>query len=310
MKQSFTYYITLAVIKLKGLKRKFSQDPIDYDVIRIDDVCHPTGKFFKKYITNSFRILNSSITEVKYNRNTDKLLLFIHGGAFISGPGQHHWDTVKTLAKETGYTIWMCNYPKAPEYKISEISQNIDAIYKVALGYYQPNKIICIGDSVGGTLITAMVQRLIAKNESVPNKLVLVSPVMDASFSNSEIDKIDLIDPMLSKKGLLSAKKMCAGNYDLKEPIISPIYGSFDGFPETVIYVAEKDITYPDQILAYKKIQKANVDIKLIEGKNMPHIWPFLPIMKEAQIALNQIIENLNQSYIPFKMTDFKSKKD
>ena len=95
--------------------------------------------------------------------------------------------------------------------------------------------------------------------------------------------------------GLLSAKKMCAQNLDLKDAIISPLYGSFQSFPETVIYAGERDITYPDQILAFSKAKKANVAITLVDGKNMPHIWPLLPIMKEAKSALNGLLQVLNQ---------------
>lgn len=295
MKHSFTYYLTLTVIKLKGLKQKFSQDPIDCEAIRKEDVYKPKAKFFKKNITNRLQILKTSITEIGLN-DSNKLIMFIHGGAFISGPGKHHWDTVKSIAQRTDYTIWLCNYPKAPEFHISEISENIDAIFMKATEVFEPKNIILLGDSVGGTLITSLVQRLVQEEWELPKKLVLVSPVMDASFTNPDIDEIDSDDPMLSKKGLLSAKRMCAKDYHLKDPIISPIYGSFEGFPETIIYAGERDITYPDQILAYKKAKKAKVDIKLIVGKNMPHIWPFLPIMKEARVALDGIIETLNNA--------------
>lgn len=117
---------------------------------------------------------------------------------------------------------------------------------------------------------------------------------MDASMSNADIEKIDDIDPMLSKKGVLSAKKMCAGNNDLKSVMISPLYGSFEKFPHTILFLAENDITYPDQKLAVQKLIEAKINLELIEGKNMPHIWPFLPVMKEAKISLNKIIRTLN----------------
>ncbi|MFC4635324.1 alpha/beta hydrolase fold domain-containing protein [Dokdonia ponticola] len=296
LKQSFTYYLTLAVIKLKGLKQKFSQDPIDYKAIRKEDVHHPRGRFFRNNITREFQIFESSITEVSTNTESNKLIMFIHGGAFISGPGQHHWDTIRTIAQETEYTIWMCNYPKAPEHKISEISTNIDTIYQEAQKHFSPKKIVCIGDSVGGTLIAALTQRLIAGNKALPKQLILVSPVMDASLSNEDIAAYDKVDPMLSIKGISSAKRMCAGETSLKNPMISPIYGSFKSFPETILFLSENDIMYPDQMLTINLLKKENVHHKVIIGKSMPHIWPFLPVMKEAKIALRQIIKLLNVS--------------
>ncbi|MFT7072851.1 MAG: acetyl esterase/lipase [Patiriisocius sp.] len=294
MKQSLTYHITLLIIKLKGLKKNFSKDPIDFKKIRKENVHHPKGKFFKQNKIRNFKISDCLITEIGLNRNSENLLIFIHGGAFISGPAQHHWDTIKKIAQQTNYKVWMCDYPKSPENKIVKISENIDLTYKTALENYQPNQIFLIGDSVGGTLVISLIQRLIKKNIELPNKIILVSPVMDASMSNADIEKIDDIDPMLSKKGVLSAKKMCAGNNDLKSVMISPLYGSFEKFPHTILFLAENDITYPDQKLAVQKLIEAKINLELIEGKNMPHIWPFLPVMKEAKISLNKIIRTLN----------------
>ena len=174
------------------------------------------------------------------------------------------------------------------------MAQNIDAIYERALEVHSASQIILIGDSVGGTLITTLVQRLIAQSLPIPQKIVLISPVMDASLTNSQIAAIDKVDPMLSRKGILSSKKMCAGDYALKDPIISPLYGDFDGFPATLLLLAEHDIMYPDGKIAYQKLKTAKVAVTLIEGDRMPHIWPILPVMKEAKIALKQIVDYIN----------------
>ena len=294
MKHSLTYYLTLFVIKLKGIKRDFSKDPIDFKKIRKEDIHEPNGKFFMQNNIGNFRISNSLITEIGQDKLSDKLLIFVHGGAFISGPAKHHWDTIKEISKQTNHTIWMCDYPKAPENKITEISENIDLIYKTALEQYDAKHISLIGDSVGGTLVTALTQRLVLRNMELPNNIILVSPVMDATLSNPEIAEIESKDPMLSKVGVVSAKKMCAENGDLANVLISPINGSFDKFPDTILFLAEHDITYPDQLLTVQKLNKAGVKVELIEGKGMPHIWPFLPVMKEAKKALFQIIDKLN----------------
>ncbi|MEM9544589.1 MAG: alpha/beta hydrolase [Bacteroidota bacterium] len=294
MKYSLTYYLTLFVLKLKGIKKAFSQDPIDYAKIRKEDVLTPKGKFFKHHVLNTFKVLDSKVTEIGTNVDSNKLLLFIHGGAFISGPAQHHWDSIKSIAQTTEYKIWLCDYPKAPENKIPAITGNIDAVYSKALEEFNSSNICLMGDSVGGNLVITLVQRLIKSKTSLPKKLFLISPVMDASLSNPEIARVEKIDPMLSIKGIVSAKKMCAGKINLKNPILSPIYGSFEQFPPTVLFLAQNDIMYPDQQLLVKKLEDEHVDSEVIEGVDMPHIWPLLPIMKEAKKALNQMINILN----------------
>jgi acetyl esterase/lipase len=295
MSKSITYYLTLLVIRIKGIKKKFSQEPIDYLELRKEDIYTSEDKYFKLTKVTNFVFAETKITEIKSTDNSKKLLIYIHGGAFISGPSQHHWDAIKKIAKATNYTIWMCDYPKAPEHKILKLNNNIDLVYKTATEKYNTENIVLIGDSAGGTLIISLVQRLIQKKQVLPSKIVLISPVLDSSFENPKIDKIDKQDPMLSKKGLLSAKKMCIEDGNLKNESISPIYGSFEGFPTTYLFIAENDITCPDQQIFCERLKILKIEHYINFGKGMPHIWPLLPVMKESKIALNEIVKILNK---------------
>jgi len=259
--------------------------------MRKEDLHIPKKNFFKPHVQKQFKIAETVITEVKNKRNSNRLLIFVHGGAFVAGPGKHHWDTIKKILGKTNFNVWMCDYPKAPEHKIDQISQNIDAVYSSAMERYEAKNIIMIGDSAGATLITSLVQRLIQKNIKTQEKIVLVCPVMDANLTNPDIESIDPLDHILSKPGVLSAKKMCAGDNNLSNPMISPLFGSFTDFPKTMLCLASHDIAYPDEKLAAEKIKKAGVDYTEIYGNEMPHIWPFLPVMKESKQALQEIIE-------------------
>lgn len=293
--KSLSYYLTLFVIRIKGLKKTFETTPIDYIKLRKQNILSPKNKYFKKQNIETFNILNSTITEISTHKKTTKLILFVHGGAFVYGPEKYHWDTIEKISKQTNHTIWMVDYPKAPEHKISEISKNIDEVYSKAIAKFGSENIFCIGDSVGGTLLITLTQRLIIKSASLPAKLVLISPVIHAAFNNPDIVNLDKEDPILSKKGVLSAKLMCSDNENLNDPLISPIQGSFDQFPETILYAATNDITFPDQLFFIQKIKDENITATINIGEGMPHIWPFLPVMKEAKTALQEIIAVLKQ---------------
>ena len=297
---SFSYFIVKFVLKIKGLKNTFSQAPIPYMDLRKDDVFSPSKKSLRSNSSTSFKIETSTISEIhpKINTSPDALIFYCPGGAFVAGPSELAWNSIAYLVEKTGTKAWLINYPKAPEAKIEEITYNIYKIYTKAIQNHKPSNIILLGDSVGGCLIFSLVQKLIHENLPLPAKLIAITPLVDASMSNPEIAKIDPIDPILGKVGILSAKKMCAGNLSLKHPLISPLYGKFDSFPPTHIFVAENDILSPDIHLAIKKMTLANVQLKITLGKSMPHIWPLLPIMKEAKVALSEIVESINQSSI------------
>lgn len=63
--------------------------------------------------------------------------------------------------------------------------------------------------------------------------------------------------------------------------------------PRTILFLAQNDIMYPDGKIAALKMEKAKVKLQVIEGTNMPHLWPVLPVMKEAKSSLHQIIKML-----------------
>lgn len=294
MSRSLSFYLFLGMLQIKAIKKQFSENPINYLKIRKKDLHRPTKRLLRKFDATSFKIRESSITIIRKTSQPEQLLLYVHGGAFVAGPGQHHWDFLETMADKTSFSSWLCNYPKAPEHRINLISENIDEVYAFALAHYTANNIVLMGDSVGGTLIISLVQRLIIKKQPLPSKLILLSPVLDASFSNPAIAAIEPLDPMLSVAGAKSAKQLCAIAGDLRDPRISPLYGSCTGFPETHLFAGELDITYPDQQIFAQHLKDCNANVSLVIGKGMPHIWPLMPVMKEAKQARNQVLAILN----------------
>lgn len=289
MKHSFTYYLVMMALKFKGIKEIFSSEVIDYNRLRQQDADAPSNHFYKSYST-SFEILGTKVNAVTQNDSNTRLCLFIHGGAFVSGPSSHHWDVVAYLASKTNVTYWMCNYPKAPEHQIEEILTSIKAVYNKALERYLPENITILGDSAGGTLALALIQSLVEQRGSTPNKLILITPLVDSTYENIKIAEVEKKDKMLSVSGAKSAKQMAAGNLPLSHPMLSPVRGSFNSFPETIVFMATDDICYPDQLLMMEQLKKANVKHRSITGEGMPHIWVYLPILKEGVQARKQLL--------------------
>lgn len=294
MKHSLSFYLTLLIIKLKGIKKNFSVASLDIKKIRGEDIHAPKGTFFNNNNIRRFSVANTLITEFRQPQDSAKLLIFVHGGAFISGPSQLHWEAIRKIYQASNHTIWMCDYPKSPESDITKISMNMDSVYTAALANYEARNITLLGDSVGGTLITALTQRILQRKQNIPHKLLLVCPVFDATFSNPAIEAVERTDVMLSKVGVVSAKRMCAGTISLSDEMISPLNGCFEQFPTTILFLAENDITYPDQQLAVNKMRAYNVPIKTIIGEGMPHIWPYLPVMNEAKTAFAKLLKAIN----------------
>lgn len=293
MKNSISFYFVLLILKLKGKKRRFSQSPVDVQGLRKDDVKYPRGRFYKSKAVRSFEVDGFKVTALESSGKSKRLMIYLHGGAFISGPSQHHWDTLKTLYKETDITIWLVDYPKAPEYTIDKACQVIDLVYQKALRSFRGEDIILMGDSAGGNLCISLTQRLIQTKADKPSLLILVSPVIDASFSNPAIERVDPLDPILSIDGVRSANQLFAGAKPLTDSTLSPIFGSVAGFPKVIMYVGDRDICAPDELEFAKVLDAQGIELDLIREQEMIHIWPLLPVMKEAGAALDALIVRL-----------------
>jgi acetyl esterase/lipase len=294
-----TYYLVALVIKLKGVKKIFSKAPIDYLKLRKDDIHSPKSGDVLGLKFTTIQLGKSLITEIVPDENlSESVILYCHGGASVYGPTDLHWNSIAKIVKGTNIKAYMVDYPKAPEYKITEINQNIDAVYEYLLSKHQAEKIILLGDSMGGTLLILLVQRLIKHGKALPKSIVLLSPVLDCSMNNPEIEVIDNQDIMLSKIGIVSAKTMCVGDIGLQNPEISPLYGSFKNFISTYIFIGENDIMRPDEIVFIEKLKANNILVEVSEGKGMPHVWAFLPMMKEANLAFKQMIQIVLKSQL------------
>ncbi|WP_078063130.1 alpha/beta hydrolase [Solirubrum puertoriconensis] len=289
---SLTYYLTASVIKLKGLKKTFAGSPIDYAKLRRDDVHVPTSRHTLGQEFRTVKAGLATLTEIlpATVSQPDVAVLYCPGGAFVYGPTEINWHSIARLAQQTQLTAYLVDYPKAPENQIGALNRSLDDAYAHLLTRYAARNIILIGDSVGGTLLTLLVQRLLQRAVAeLPNSLILVSPVADASMTNPAILSLDQQDIMLATAGVLSAKRMCAGPLSLRSSDISPLYGSFEGFVPTYLFIAERDITRPDEELLAQKLMTAEVPLRVVRGAGMPHIWPLLPVMREARQALDEI---------------------
>ncbi len=294
---SFGYFLVKLVLKVKGEKRSWSQDPIDYQKKRKQNVSTPNTWVLLGGAFTHIKVAKSKVTEITPKKlHSDFLLLYCHGGAFVYGPTRENWSMLAKVAKKSGARAWMIDYPKAPENTIDVITENVYQVYLEAIKQYDPSKIILIGDSAGGSLILTLAQRLVKEQKKLPNRMIPITPVIDASVTNPKIPSIDLIDPILSRNGVRSANKMCVGKLSLKDPLISPLFGNLKNLPPIHLFMATDDILTPDQEIFVDKVMQADGEIQVIIGKNLPHVWPILPIMPEAKSGIQKIVSIINEA--------------
>lgn len=281
-------------------KKKFpnrSNDPnIDIDKTREFESPYPPKSLKKKYSVETKIIngRNAFVINPKIIKNAKKVIIYLHGGAFLYEITIPHWYYVCNISKKLGIKIVLPNYPVAPESTFIETINFTTEVYKHVLKEYKPTEIDIIGDSCGGGLAATLSVDLKEKGFPQPNKIILLSPWLDLSMTNPEIKKLEKNEIVLSTQRLIKAAKMYAGNIDVKDPRVSPIYGNLKQLPKTYIFIGTHDILHADSKKFYELAKIEGVNIKYYEYKKMVHCWMIFPI-PEAKRVLEEIKKIINE---------------
>lgn len=225
------------------------------------------------------------------------VILYCHGGGFMTG-GISYCRTLTTkLAKSTSIDVLSFDYRLAPEYPYPAALE--DALkawdYLMYLGYGSRD-IIIAGDSAGGNLAFALTLKLREQNRLLPRGVIGMSPWMDLTCSGHSHEKKKELDPILDSEYLERAIQSYAPGEDLTNPLISPLFADFSGFPPVYLQVGSNEILLDDTRMIQKKLVSANVSAKMDVYRGKWHVFQMSPF-KDAYEAMDKIAEFIFSIY-------------
>lgn len=237
------------------------------------------------------RVLHGEWTYVNRAHMKKYVILYCHGGGYSTGSSLYARTLTTKLATSTSMDVLCFDYRLAPEHPYPAAVEDAMQVwnYLMLLGY-GARDIILAGDSAGGNLALCLALQLKKEGRLMPRGLVLMSPWTDLTVSGkSHITKAE-IDPVLNAEYLEKMIVNYAEGQDLSFPMISPLFGDYEGFPPTYIQVGSNEILQDDAVMLYKKLLKANVSVKLDIFRGMWHVFQMSPF-KTAYEAMDKNAE-------------------
>jgi len=233
---------------------------------------------------------------IPQNSLKNKVILYIHGGGFITGSIKTHRMHVAKFAKESKVKSLLFNYRLAPEHVFPAAIDDCVKVYKWLLeNGFNEDDIVIGGESAGGTLSLSLLLTLKKEKIKLPKAAFSISPVTDlrceaASFEyNAKKD----IAPMNSWN---IWTQHYIGATNPKTPLLSPLFGNYEGMPPIYICVGSHEIHLDDCKNMAKVIQEYGVETTLKVWPKMIHAFPILsPFFPEAKQALSEICEFINE---------------
>ena len=202
--------------------------------------------------------------------HTDHLFLHVHGGAYVLGGGDAAATEAALVAARAGIPALSVDYRMPPKHPFPAAVDDVVKVYRHLLESRSAKSIAIGGTSTGGGLSLASVHRFRALGLETPGAIYAGTPWADLTktgdslFTNEGLDRI-----LVTYDGLLgAAAQLYADGHDLKDPLISPIYGDFAGFPPTYLITGTRDMFLSDTARTHRKLRAAGVvaDLHVYEG--------------------------------------------
>jgi epsilon-lactone hydrolase len=229
----------------------------------------------------------------------DKVLLYLHGGGYITGSIRSSRSFTIALSQATKMRVLSIDYRLAPEHPFpAALEDGLSAYQWLLRQGFHPDNIVITGASAGGHLALGAILSLRDRGLSLPKAAVCFNPAAsfdDSSYTDSWFSKGET-DPILADVGLFWWAPAFLGlthPADTKNPLVSPLFGDFHGFPPLLVQATPLEMLFEDCQALVNKAKVAGVDATLQVWEGMVHTWQHvgLGVWPESQEAIDRVSE-------------------
>ena len=225
-----------------------------------------------------------------------RCILYCHGGGYLFGSPAAYRAFTTRLARASKLALFSLDYRLAPEHPFPAAPTDAMAAWHYLLESYLPDQIVLAGDSAGAGLVLSLLHQIKKADMAMPARAVLLSPYADLLATGASHDANSASCAMFTGDSIRRAAAIYLNGADGADPLASPLYADFSGFPPLRIYVSDNEVLRDDGIRVAESAAAAGVETDLRIWRGQPHVWPlFVPVMPEANKVLDEIAGALKQ---------------
>lgn len=222
---------------------------------------------------------------------TDRVILYLPGGAYILRTPNVHAGMVSRLCKCANARALMTYYRLAPEYPFPACLEDSVLAYEYLLDQgIAPTQIVIAGDSAGGGLTLSTLLAIKEKNLPMPGCAYMLSPLLDVSDMAPSRWKNALSDTALPAPAdrAINPRPLYLGGNDPSDPMVSPINGDFSGLPPMYIQVSDSEMLLDDSLRLARRCHTYDVSVNVDIWRKVPHVWQAFAFLPESGEALKK----------------------
>ena len=205
--------------------------------------------------------------------NRNRLLIHIHGGCYVLGGGLGAAGEAVMMAGIGHYKVISVDYRMPPEAYFPAALDDVVGVWREALKTHSPKSMAVFGSSAGGALTLEMVLRLKQLGLPLPAAIGPGTPMADVTGVGDSFATNAMVDNVLvSRDGICDpAAQFYAHGHDLKDPLLSPVYGDLHGFPPAILTTGTRDLLLSNTVRVHRKLKDSGVEAELNVFEAMSH---------------------------------------
>jgi acetyl esterase/lipase len=217
------------------------------------------------------------------------VLLYVHGGGFVSCSPRTYRPVTAALARRTGRRVLAVDYRLAPEARFPAALDDVAAAYRWLLDTGVPAHAIAVaGDSAGGGLAIALALRARDAGWPPPACVVALSPWTDLAGRGASTRGNDGRCDMFRPENIPAFAAAYLGGAPADDPDASPVYAHLDGLPPLLLHVGARELLLDDARRVHDAVTRAGGESRLVVFEDAFHGWQLLtPWLADARASLD-----------------------
>ncbi len=215
-------------------------------------------------------------------RDDIPVVMWFHGGGWVLGNVVNYDPICTLIAAEVGAVVVSVDYRRAPEHRAPVAAHDcVDATTWVQVSgsvlRADTSRMAVAGDSAGGNLSAVVAQVIRDAGMTALRHQALIYPAVDLTMSSPSIEEH-------ANGAILTRRAMDAflGHYvapgaDVRDPLLSPLFGDLAGLPPALIQTADLDPIRDDGIRYAAALGRAGGPVRLTNYLGVPHGFASFP---------------------------------
>lgn len=223
----------------------------------------------------------------------DCVVVFLHGGGFVSGGLDSHDAHARMLCRDTGRSVLAVDYRLAPAHRFPAAYD--DAVATVRWAHEHWGRPVAVAGPSAGANLALGASLALARTTAAPVAQLLVNPLVHGDPSYASRTELADAYGLTSERVEWCTEQYLADPAQRADPRFAPLLSPDLGLaPPTVLVVAGQDPLRDEGRELDRRLRAAGVPVDFGEESGMPHgFWRFAELSDAAGSAVARMSAQL-----------------